>query len=176
MPDQGEPNFGILDKDESDQLGLTGFLISAVHTYELQNDEANWVALSSLPQPHGGELVGVNLSNHFSSYLFHLRGSRSYGAETGETERFSMALIFGMDANDLFRRKRTVQQIYNANYRFAKPPEKPRLAVVPGDRVVYLHMAPGSYAEARVLPADRLVQLPEAKVCEFVPCIRVTLA
>ena len=24
-PDQGEPNFGILDKDESDQLGLTGF-------------------------------------------------------------------------------------------------------------------------------------------------------
>ena len=34
-PDQGEPNFGILDKDESDQLGLTGFKIYAVHTYEL---------------------------------------------------------------------------------------------------------------------------------------------
>ena len=27
IPDQGEPNFGILDKDESDQLGLTGFKI-----------------------------------------------------------------------------------------------------------------------------------------------------
>ena len=46
QPDQGEPNFGILDKDESDQLGLTGFLISAVHTYDLNNDERNWQALS----------------------------------------------------------------------------------------------------------------------------------
>jgi len=138
-PDQGEPDFGILDKDESDQLGLTGFLISAVHTYELTNDEENWRALSSLPQPHGGELKGVNLSNHFSSYLFHLRGRRTYGGETGETERFSMALIFGMDVNDLFRRKRTVQQIYNASYRFAKPPEKPLVKAIPGDRRVTLY-------------------------------------
>ena len=34
-------------------------------------------------------------------------------------------------------------------------------AVAPGDRVVYLHAGtPGSYAEARLLPADRLVRLP----------------
>jgi NADPH:quinone reductase len=34
-------------------------------------------------------------------------------------------------------------------------------AVAPGDRVVYLHTGtPGSYAEARLLPADRLVRLP----------------
>jgi hypothetical protein len=138
-PDQGEPNFGILDKDESDQLGLTGFLISAVHTYDLNNDERNWQALSSLPTPHGGELIGVNLANHFSSYLFHLLGSTSYGGETGETERFSMALIFGMDASDLFRRKRTVQQIYNASYRFAKPPEKPIVKAVPGNGRVTLY-------------------------------------
>ena len=36
--------------------------------------------------------------------------------ETGETERFSMSMIFGINENDLFRRKKTVQQIYNANY------------------------------------------------------------
>ncbi|MBU2585547.1 MAG: hypothetical protein KKH32_09485, partial [Bacteroidetes bacterium] len=36
-PDQGEPNFGILDKDESDQLGLTGFKIFPCHRYELHN-------------------------------------------------------------------------------------------------------------------------------------------
>jgi hypothetical protein len=138
-PDQGEPNFGILDKDESDQLGLTGFLISAVHTYDLNNDERNWQALSALPEPHGGELVGVNLANHFSSYLFPLQGRISYGGETGKTERFSMALIFGMDVNDLFRRKRTVQQIYNASYRFAKPPEKPIVKAIPGDRRVTLY-------------------------------------
>ncbi len=144
-PDQGEPNFGILDKDESDQLGLTGFLISAVHTYDLNNDERNWQALSSLPAPHGGELVGVNLANHFSSYIFRLNGSTSYSLqsgriqETGETERFSMAMIFGMDIDDLFRRKRTVQQIYNASYRFAKPPEKPVVKAIPADGRVTIY-------------------------------------
>ncbi len=138
-PDQGEPDFGILDKDESDQLGLTGFLIAAVHTYDLNNDERNWTALSALPPPHGGQLVGVNLANYFSSYLFHLQGRTTYGGETGETERFSMALIFGMDVNDLFRRKRTVQQIYNASYRFAKPPEKPLVKAIAGDRKVTLY-------------------------------------
>ncbi len=144
-PDQGEPNFGILDKDESDQLGLTGFVISAVHTYDLNNDERNWAALSALPQPHGQSLVGVNLANHFSSYLFHLSGRTSYSAsqgqleQTGETERFSMALIFGMNSNDLFLRKKTVQQIYNANYHFAKPPDKPTIKVIPGDRRVTIY-------------------------------------
>ncbi|MGA3245398.1 MAG: hypothetical protein ABSE41_12335 [Bacteroidota bacterium] len=144
-PDQGEPNFGILDKDESDQLGLTGFVISAVHTYDLNNDERNWTALSALPQPHGQTLIGVNLANHFSSYLFHLFGRNTYSLrsgqleQTGETERFSMALIFGMNANDLFLRKRTVQQIYNANYHFAKPPDKPTVKVIPGDHRVTLY-------------------------------------
>ncbi len=144
-PDQGEPNFGILDKDESDQLGLTGFAIFPVHQYELDNDEENWKVLSGLPAPHGQSLVGVNLANYFSSYLFHMWGRNKYSQvigkqqETGETERFSMSLIFGIDKDDLFRRKRTVQQIYNANYRFAKPPEKPKVKAIAGDRKVTLY-------------------------------------
>ncbi len=143
-PDQGEPNFGILDKDESDQLGLTGFAIYPVHKYELDNDEENWEVLTGLPTPHGQELVGVNLANYFSSSLFSMNGRNSYSTETGkieetgETERFSMSMIFGINENDLFRRKKTVQQIYNANYRFAKPPEKPILTAIPGDRKVTL--------------------------------------
>ncbi len=143
-PEQGEPNFGILDKDESDQLGLTGFAIFAVHKYELNRDEENWQVLSGLPSPHGQSLVGVNLANYFSSYLFHLEGRNTYSQstgtveETGETERFSMSMIFGIDKDDLFRRKRTVQQIYNANYRFAKPPEKPIVKTIAGDRKVTL--------------------------------------
>ena len=59
--------------------------------------------------------------------------------ETGETERFSMGLIFGIDRDDIFRRKKTVQQIYNANYHFAKPPDKPIIKVIPGDRKVTLY-------------------------------------
>ncbi len=144
-PDQGEPNFGILDKDESDQLGLTGFKIYAVHTYELDNDEENWTVLSGLPAPHGQSLIGVNLANYFSSYLFSMNGRNTYSLQTGknqeegETERFSMSMIFGINKDDLFRRKKTVQQIYNANYRFAKPPEKPIVTVVPGDKKVTLY-------------------------------------
>ncbi|HUL43674.1 MAG TPA: hypothetical protein VLY03_04900 [Bacteroidota bacterium] len=144
-PDQGEPNFGILDKDESDQLGLTGFLIAAVHTYDLNNDERNWGALSALPQPHGQQLLGVNLANYFSSYLFHLNGRDTYTSQTGtfqqtgETERFSMGLIFGLSSDDLFLRKKTVQQIYNANYQFAKPPDKPTVKAIPGDHRVTLY-------------------------------------
>ena len=144
-PDQGEPNFGILDKDESDQLGLTGFKIYAVHTYELDNDEENWGVLSGLPAPHGQSLIGVNLANYFSSYLFSMNGRNTYSITTGEieeegeTERFSMSMIFGISKEDLFRRKKTVQQIYNANYRFAKPPEKPILTAVPGDKKVILY-------------------------------------
>jgi hypothetical protein len=144
-PDQGEPNFGILDKDESDQLGLTGFAIYPVHRYELQKDEENWGVLSALPSPHGASLVGVNLANFFSSYLFGMDGRNSYSLktgnneETGETQRFSMALIFGIDKDDLFRRKKTTQSIYNASYRFAKPPEKPIVKAIPGDGRVTLY-------------------------------------
>jgi len=144
-PDQGEPNFGILDKDESDQLGLTGFAIYATHKYELDNDEENWTVLAGLPTPHGQSLVGVNLANYFSCYLFHMWGRDTYSAETGsieetgETERFSMSMIFGNDEDDLFRRKKTVQKIYNASYQFAKPPEKPTVKVISGDKKVTLY-------------------------------------
>lgn len=143
-PDQGEPNFGILDKDESDQLGLTGFAIYPVHKYELNRDEENWKVLTGLPTPHGQSLVGVNLANYFSCSLFSMNGRDTYSTDTGvlqesgETERFSMALIFGINKDDLFRRKKTVQQIYNASYRFAKPPEKPILTAIPGDGKVTL--------------------------------------
>ncbi len=144
-PEQGEPNFGILDKDESDQLGLTGFAIFAVHTYDLNNDANNWDALSNLPSPHGQSLVGVNLGNYFSSYLFKMDGRNTYSnttgqiQETGESQGFSMALLFGIDKNDLFRRKKTIQQIYNANYRFAKPPDKPIVTTIAGDHKVTLY-------------------------------------
>ena len=144
-PEQGEPNFGILDKDESDQLGLTGFQIFAVHTYDLNNDEANWRALAGLPSPHGQTLEGVNLGNFFSSYLFHMNGRNSYSMQTGqqeeagETQRFSMSLLFGIDRDDLFRRKKTIQSIYNANYRFAKPPDKPTVTVIPGNQKVTIY-------------------------------------
>ena len=142
MPQEGEPEFGILDKDESDQIGLTGFSIFPVHFYELHNDEQNWDVLTSLIDTNGvQQLNDVNLGMYFAA------GARPKGTfpgnlfplMSGSTERFSMALLFGNDRDDLVRRKNTVQQIYNANYRFAKPPDRPRVTAVSGDRRVTLY-------------------------------------
>ncbi|MBN2091031.1 hypothetical protein JW964_15565 [candidate division KSB1 bacterium] len=130
-PTPGEPNFDYLDKDESDQIGLTGFEIFPVHTpYELWNENQNWRAYRSSPQPKDALQVTANLAMYFSSGPFPLKA--------GQTENYSMSLIFGEDVDDLARTKKTVQQIYNADYRFAKPPDKPRLTVIPGDGQVIL--------------------------------------
>jgi hypothetical protein len=130
IPSPGEPDFDYTDKDESDQIGLTGFLIFPVHTYELWNEDQNWRVFRSAPQPKDALQVTANLGMFFSSGPFPLYA--------GQTEVYSMALLFAEDAQDLARTKKTVQQIYNADYRFAKPPEKPRLVAIPGDRRVIL--------------------------------------
>ncbi len=54
-------------------------------------------------------------------------------------ERFSMALLFGNNLTNLMFNKMTVQEIYNANYNFSKPPLKPTLTAVPGDKQVFLY-------------------------------------
>ena len=130
MPTNQEPNYNETDPDESDQIGLTGFEIFPVHKYELTNDEENWGVFSKAPLPMNQILQPNNLGMFFSSGAFPLYA--------GEIERYSMALLFGEDRNDLVKNKRTVQQIYNADYRFSKPPAKPNLTVYPGDGEVTL--------------------------------------
>jgi len=145
MPTQGEPNYGQTDKDESDQIGLTGFKVFNVHDYELINDEENWRELFTQLQPPEDVYLegGRNLGMFFSSGPFPMLA--------GQTERFSMALIFANkdfpDAptdeqfmnSSLARKKITVQQIYNADYRFATPPSKPILNAIPCDGKVILY-------------------------------------
>ncbi|HLP16970.1 MAG TPA: hypothetical protein VK470_11965, partial [Bacteroidota bacterium] len=141
-PEQGEPNFGRLDKDESDQIGLTGFTIFPVHFYELHDDEQNWTVLTTKTDP-----ASVLPQNNVNLAMYFAAGARPSGGFPGnlfplkqlQTERFSMALLFGIDKNDLVRRKQTVQQIYNANYTFATPPDKPIVIAVAGDRKVTLY-------------------------------------
>ena len=128
-PTAGEPNFDALDKDESDQIGLTGFKIFNVHDFELIDDEQDYHVFREALPPQDVVLEGGrNLGMFFASGPFPLRA--------GQTERFSMALIFAdkdftdprqIDNSSLARKKQTVQQIYNANYQFARPPDKPTL-------------------------------------------------
>ncbi len=130
LPTNGEPDYNATDPDESDQIGLTGFEIFPVHEYELTNDEQNWSVFSRALVPVHELLQPNNLGMFFSSGTFPL--------EVNKTERYSMALLFGEDRDDLLKNKRTVQQIYNADYRFSKPPLKPTLSVYPGDGEVTL--------------------------------------
>ena len=44
----------------------------------------------------------------------------------------------GADRDDLFRNKDIVQRIFDANYRFARPPDKPTVKAVAGDGFVKL--------------------------------------
>ncbi len=130
LPTNGEPDYNETDPDESDQIGLTGFEIFPVHEYELTNDEQNWKVFSRSLVPVHELLQPNNLGMFFSSGTFPLK--------VGQTERYSMALLFGEDRDDLLKNKRTVQQIYNADYRFSKPPLKPTVSVYPGDGQVTL--------------------------------------
>ena len=50
-----------------------------------------------------------------------------------------MALTYGLDLDALVFNKITVQNIYNANYNFSKPPYTPRVNAVAGDHKVYLY-------------------------------------
>ncbi|HNR67947.1 MAG TPA: hypothetical protein PKN24_07860 [bacterium] len=131
MPTAGEPDFDFTDKDESDQIGLTGFNVFVLHEYKMENDEAYWNGLRSAPPPRDKLVQNTNLGMFFSSGPFSLAA--------GETQFYSMALLFGEDQRQLSRTKKTIQQIYNASYRFAKPPEKSRLTAVSGDRQVVLY-------------------------------------
>lgn len=134
IPTDGEPNFDKTDKDESDQIGLT-----AVSLYRLgqggtgggwpKDDESLWLKMNA--GTFDTSLQRANISMVFSSGPFPLNKELR--------ERFSMALIFGEDLNDIIFNKETVQQIYNSNYNFSKPPIKPILTAVPGDQKVYLY-------------------------------------
>jgi hypothetical protein len=134
IPTDGEPNFDKTDKDESDQIGLT-----AVSIYRLgeggtgggwpKDDEPMWQRMSYAN--FDTSLQQANISMVFASGPFPLNQNLR--------ERFSMALVFGSDLDDIIFNKETVQQIYNANYNFSKPPIKPLLTAVPGDKQVFLY-------------------------------------
>lgn len=131
IPTAGEPDFDFTDKDESDQIGLTGFNVFVLHEFKMENDEAYWNGLRAALPPRDKLVQNTNLGMFFSSGPFELKA--------GDTQFYSMSLLFAEDIQDLARSKKTVQQIYNADYRFAKPPDKPQLTAIAGDGKVVLY-------------------------------------
>ncbi|ARA93122.1 hypothetical protein AWN76_008095 [Rhodothermaceae bacterium RA] len=126
----GEPNFEYTDIDESDMIGLTSFASPPFAGNRISNDERVW----EFVQPGNFDQVPEEPGDYVFIY-----GSGPIRLRAGETKRFSIALILGENRNDLELNADVVQQIYDAGYRFAKPPEKPIVRAVPGDRKVTLY-------------------------------------
>lgn len=135
LPTAGEPNFDATDLGESDQIGLTAvdLIVAGLSggvTFETVGQENLWLRMAS-----GTFDTEQNLNTN-SGLIY---SSGPFPMPVGHTERFSMALVLGEDLDDLFRNKNTVQLIFDANYNFARPPDKPTLNVVPGDKRVTLY-------------------------------------
>ena len=126
----GEPNIDKTDIDESDQIGLSSFYYFNFGVGPQMNaDSRLWDEM--LPGYFNNSVQNTDADFLFSSGYFPLK--------EGQTERFSVALLFGDNLPDLVRNKQTVQTIYNQNYNFAKAPELPRVWAFAGDGYVTLY-------------------------------------
>ena len=137
-PDAGEPNFDELDIDESDQIGITGFILSSRPEFltfgEMEDDTWMWDRVGEATDNFQDTAVEINADVE----PFVMWDSGPSALRAGDTDFFSTALLFGANPQDFFKNRQTVQLIYNADYRFAQPPITPRLTAVAGDRRIVL--------------------------------------
>lgn len=138
IPTEGEPHFDSKDVDESDQLGLTSFDYFVPSTdIDMSNENNMWERMSpgrfDVPE---SVVENRAIRGEDGDFIF---GSGYFPLLPGKTQRFSLALVFGNDYEGVVRSKGIAQLIYNANYNFPRPPEKPTLTAVPGDGKVTLY-------------------------------------
>ncbi len=141
IPDDGEPNFGRTDLDESDQIGLTSFSTAEVNRFKLKDDRVLYQRTE--PGTYRAEfgagypVVPRSQINPYGNPEF-VYGSGYFSLRPGQTERFSVATVFGNTEADILGNKAIMQRIYEDNYRFAKPPIKPTLYAYAKDKQVIL--------------------------------------
>lgn len=132
----GEPHIDKTDISESDMIGLTSlYIFYPSDIIPMYDDNKLWKYL----QP--GYLKSEKVQNQDADIMF---GSGFFPLLVGQTERFSIAMLFGdgprHDAgSDIYRNKQWVAKAYNENYNFAKAPYTPKLIAVPGDNQVTLY-------------------------------------
>ena len=143
-PTTGEPNFDQTDVDESDQIGLTSFeYFTPANEFSMADDEDLWARLSPGYFKVPASIVN-NLPERGEDGDF-IYGSGYFPLRAGETQRFSLALVYGegggptIDTVDLLRNRVSVQKIYDSDYRFPPAPDKPTLQAVAGDGKVTLY-------------------------------------
>lgn len=150
----GEPNYEFTDIDESDMIGLTSFTQPDWGSISIGNDEEMW---AKYIQPgtfdtlqSQGDRVFLYGSGQFTLKSIH---NVPFDSISEAIKRFSIGLIIGQDRDDLEQNARTVQDIYNSGYQFAKPPAKPTLTAIAGDKKVTLYW--DKVAESSFDPVSR---------------------
>ncbi|MDP1676113.1 MAG: hypothetical protein Q8L88_04545 [Bacteroidota bacterium] len=143
----GEAHIDKTDVNESDQIGLTSFYyFSPANNFKMGDKEAMWGYLApgffAVPD---NIISNEPVAGSDGDFIY---GSGYFPLLAKSTERFSIALVYGggyggswpsSDIADLLKNKKTVQQIYDANYQFPLPPDKPILTAVAGDKQVTLY-------------------------------------
>ena len=134
VPDPGEPNFEFTDNDEIDQIGLTNMVIRTPTDFDrdLDDDRLFWNEYIQ-PVPESQFIVPQETAD-----VIYVYSSGFAEINQGLSQRFSLAFFCGNDFQDMLRNKRTMQNIYDSDYNFAKPPRTPFLTAVPGDKKVTL--------------------------------------
>jgi len=131
----GEPRIDKTDIDETDMIGLTSFyFFKPFDAVPLHDDVKIWRYMKP-------GYLNASIENADADFQF---GSGYFPMKVGQTERFSIAMIFGdgprYDSNsDLYRNKEWVAKAYNENYNFAQAPYTPTLIAVPGNNKVTLY-------------------------------------
>jgi len=137
-PTLGEPNFDKTDVDESDQIGLTSFnYFTPSNAYPMADDELlwDWLKPGYFDVPSSIQ-NGKPVQGEDGDFIY---GSGYFPLRAGDTQSFSLALVYGYDMTDLLKNRETVQEIYDSDYRFPQPPDKPTVTAVAGDGKVTLY-------------------------------------
>jgi len=134
----GEPDIDKTDVNESDQLGLTSFdYFVPAGTIKMSDNNNMWTRMKPGFYDVPSSIVH-NVATHGEDGDF-IYGSGYFPLLPGLTERFSLALCYGDDLAGVIKTKRVAQLIYNANYNFPRPPDKPTATLVPGDHQVTIY-------------------------------------
>lgn len=161
IPTNGETNFDRTDLHESDQIGLTGFKFNRIRAgagnpsqdvdgIVFFDDGKNWPKrlYDQFTDPDPAKRFDPPLAlNYNIGFVF---ASGPFTLRVGKTERFSLALAFGADLEELENTVKIVQLIYNANYQFAVPPPMPTVTAEAGNG--YVRLAWDDQAERGIDP------------------------
>ncbi|NHZ84383.1 MAG: hypothetical protein GWP19_00700 [Planctomycetia bacterium] len=137
-PTNGEPHFDSKDVDESDQIGLTSFDYFVPSTDVHPNDEDDmWERLKpgrfDVPE---SVVENRPIRGEDGDFIF---GSGYFPLYAGETQSFSIALVYGEKYESVVRTKNIAQLIYNSNYNFPRAPDRPTVHAIGMDGKVMLY-------------------------------------